>query len=154
MTLFRSVRRTYDRVADNSKSVINSVQCQKAMVALGYPPGITSTSVINQILTYFRAFGQQTFREKRFKPLSTLLTDKNNGAEIKSEENYFITFDEFCVLDSYLSVLHQDILETSCVSPIKGTNLQQPLIYLTDSSGRNNVQTVGLWIIIAYNGCL
>lgn len=129
-----SVRRTYDRVADNSKSVINSVQCQKAMVALGYPPGITSTSVINQILTYFRAFGQQTYREKRFKPLSTLLTDKNNGAEIKSEENYFITFDEFCVLDSYLSVLHQDILETSCVSPIKGTNLQQPLIYLTDSS--------------------
>lgn len=126
-----SVRRTYDRVADSSKSVINLVQCQKAMVALGYPPGITSTSVINQILTYFREVGQQNHREKRFKPLAS---EKNNSAEAQSEESNAITFDEFCILDSYLSVLHQDILETSCVSPIKGTNLQQPLIYLTDSS--------------------
>uniref|UniRef100_A0A1Q3FKN2 Putative nucleoside 2-deoxyribosyltransferase like protein n=1 Tax=Culex tarsalis TaxID=7177 RepID=A0A1Q3FKN2_CULTA len=129
-----SVRRTYDRVADNSKSVINLVQCQKAMVALGYPPGITSTSVINQILTYFKEVGQQNNREKRFKPLPPLVNDKNNCAHAHSEEHNAISFDEFCILDSYLSVLHQDILETSCVSPIKGTNLQQPLIYLTDSS--------------------
>lgn len=117
-----SVRRTYDRVAENSKSVINLIQCQKAMVALGYPPGITSTSVINQILAFFREVDQHNQRTK------------NNDADVNSEEHNFITFDEFCILDSYLSVLHQDILETSCVSPIKGTNLQQPLIYLTDSS--------------------
>lgn len=117
-----SVRRTYDRVADNSKSVINLIQCQKAMVALGYPPGITSTSVINQILVFFREVNQHNQRIK------------NCSTDVNSEEHNFITFDEFCILDSYLSVLHQDILETSCVSPIKGTNLQQPLIYLTDSS--------------------
>lgn len=117
-----SVRRTYDRVAENSKDVINLIQCQKAMVALGYPPGITSTSVINQILAFFRDVDQQNQRKKN------ISTDVNN------DDHNFITFDEFCILDSYLSVLHQDILETSCVSPIKGTNLQQPLIYLTDSS--------------------
>lgn len=126
-----SVRRTYDRVADNYQSVINLVQCQKAMVALGYPPGITIISVINQILAYFREIRQPNYSEKRFKRLS-IVTDKTHDSEL-SEENA-ITFDEFCILDSYLSVLHQDILETSCVSPIKGTNLQQPLIYLTDSS--------------------
>nr|XP_029709941.1 uncharacterized protein LOC109403689 isoform X2 [Aedes albopictus] len=52
-----------------------------------------------------------------------------------ADDNISITFDNFCIIESYLSVLQQEILETSCVSPIKGTNLQQPPIYLTDFQG-------------------
>lgn len=48
-----------------------------------------------------------------------------------------INFEEFCVISSYLTVLQQEIQE-SCISPIKGTNLPPPPIFLTNSPGKNN----------------
>lgn len=51
---------------------------------------------------------------------------------LRSDANTVLTFDEFCMLTSYLTVLQQEIHENGCVSPIKGTNLPQPPIYLTN----------------------
>lgn len=127
-----SVRRTFDRVVNNSSEVINLIQCQTALAALGYPSGIVSISVIKQILAYFEEIRQQRPASSTQPGSNSTSTKTTNGY---ADDNISITFDSFCVLESYLSVLQQEILETSCVSPIKGTNLQQPPIYLTDFQG-------------------
>lgn len=46
-----------------------------------------------------------------------------------------IDFEEFCMLASYLSILQQEINESGCISPIKGTNLPPPPIFLTNTPG-------------------
>lgn len=120
-----SVRRTFDRVANNANEVISLTQCQTALAALGYPPSIVTISVIKQILAYL----DDVCRQQSGNSTSPKAT---NGY---ADDNVSITFDNFCIIESYLSVLQQEILETSCISPIKGTNLQQPPIYLTDFQG-------------------
>lgn len=47
-----------------------------------------------------------------------------------------IDFEEFCVVTSYLTILHEGISESGCVSPIKGTNLPPPPIFLTNTPGK------------------
>ncbi|XP_062545068.1 uncharacterized protein LOC134211811 isoform X2 [Armigeres subalbatus] len=126
-----SIRRTFDRVVDNSDKVMTLTQCQTALTALGYPSGIVSISVIKQILSYFDDLCRQ---QSTSEPQHSSLPRTTNGY---TDDKISITFDNFCILESYLSVLQQEILETSCVSPIKGTNLQQPPIYLTDFQGWN-----------------
>lgn len=48
-----------------------------------------------------------------------------------------IDFDEFCMLTSYLTILQQEINESGCISPIKGTNLPPPPIFLTNTPGKS-----------------
>lgn len=127
-----SVRRTFDRVVNNSNETINLTQCQTALATLGYPSGIVSTSVIKQILTYFEDICRQRSANTPQPGVHSTSPKTTNGY---ADDQISITFDSFCILESYLSVLQQEILETSCVSPIKGTNLQQPPIYLTDFQG-------------------
>ncbi|XP_065078116.1 uncharacterized protein raw [Ochlerotatus camptorhynchus] len=130
-----SVRRTFDRVSNNSSDVINLTQCQTALVALGYTSGIVSISVIKQVLAYFDAVCQMYDGKAKSNRSPSAIYKISNGYD---DDNITITFDGFCILESYLSVLQQEIQETSCVSPIKGTNLQQPPIYLTDVQGWNH----------------
>lgn len=51
-------------------------------------------------------------------------------------QNQTINFEEFCVISAYLSVLQQELNENTCVSPIKGTNLPPPPIFLTNAPGK------------------
>jgi hypothetical protein len=66
---------------------------------------------------------------------STITTNMTNEQQINVDQPS-INFEEFCVMSSYLSVLQQEIQE-SCISPIKGTNLPPPPIFLTNSPGKN-----------------
>lgn len=139
-----SIRRTYDRIVDNSNYVINLTQCRRALIELGYPAGIASISVFKKILNYFGEISEQSYHVDDSESSSSLWAIVSDSSTASNDDNFFITFECFCILDSYLSVLHQDILETSCVSPIKGTNFQQPPIYLTDSSGWSHTSRVRL----------
>jgi len=69
---------------------------------------------------------------------SSFLSQSSSSSEIleTNSETHNITFEEFCVISSYLSVLQQEIEENTCVSPIKGTNLPPPPIYLTNTPGK------------------
>lgn len=49
-----------------------------------------------------------------------------------------INFDDFCVITAYLSVLQQEINNSTCVSPIKGINLPPPPIFLTNTPGMSS----------------
>ncbi|XP_053694583.1 uncharacterized protein LOC128742285 [Sabethes cyaneus] len=125
-----SVRRTFDRVVENSNFAITLTQCQKALVTLGYPSGIASITAIKQIMAYFGQIKRDNKPNASSSSSCITISNVGNGA---TDETMSITFEGLCILDSYFSVLHQEILETSCVSPIKGTNLQQPPIYLSNS---------------------
>lgn len=61
------------------------------------------------------------------------LSNSNNRNAANSEIK--IDFEEFCVLTSYLTILQDEISESGCVSPIKGTNLPPPPIFLTNTPG-------------------
>lgn len=116
-------------MASNGNEVISLTQCQTALAALGYPTSIVTISMIKQILAYLDDVCRQESGN------STSYSTSSKTTNGYADDNISITFDNFCIIESYLSVLQQEILETSCVSPIKGTNLQQPPIYLTDFQG-------------------
>ncbi|XP_055548922.1 uncharacterized protein LOC129732250 isoform X2 [Wyeomyia smithii] len=130
-----SVRRTFDRVVGKSNHAISITQCQKALVALGYPTGIASITTIKQIMAYFEQIKRDCGTVLATDSFPIMNTEVGNSV---ADETFPITFEGLCILDSYFSVLHQDILETNCVSPIKGTNLQQPPIYLSNSPEWNH----------------
>ena len=64
---------------------------------------------------------------------ATSPTTHSNGY-IDSQQT-FISFEKFCLIDAYLSILQQEINESSCVSPIKGTDHPPPTVYLTNAPG-------------------
>lgn len=105
-----SVRRSYDRTVGKSEFGFTLSQCQTALTWLGYPEFLVNTENLQQILMTLKDLKQH-------------------------EANAFITFEEYCMVASYLSTLQQEISESSCVSPIKGTNLPPPPIFLSNSPG-------------------
>lgn len=76
-----------------------------------------------------------------------MLNNRSSPEDPSPEVNWDapgINFEEFCVISSYLSVLQQEIEENCCVSPIKGTNLPPPPIYLTNTPG-NEMKKIIKW---------
>lgn len=65
----------------------------------------------------------------------TLTQHKSQMTILSRIDDVLITFDEFCVLTSYLTILQQEIHDSGCISPIKGTNLPPPPIFLTNTPG-------------------
>lgn len=66
-------------------------------------------------------------------------TSSTDNKTINDEDITFnINFDDFCVITAYLSVLQQEINNSTCVSPIKGINLPPPPIFLTNTPGKNS----------------
>ncbi|XP_037032635.1 uncharacterized protein LOC119071724 isoform X1 [Bradysia coprophila] len=111
------VRRAFDRVADKSlHNKITLAQCQCALSYLGYPQNLISTNCLTEIIDIHRENGRT--QEVR---------------SISSIHDCSITFDEFCMITSYLAILQQEIHESGCISPIKGTNLPPPPIFLTNT---------------------
>lgn len=81
-----------------------------------------------------------SFTHHRSKATSAITQQSQNDDIITTIDDVVITFDEFCVLTSYLTILQQEIHDSGCISPIKGTNLPPPPIFLTNTPGNKVAQ--------------
>uniref|UniRef100_A0A182PCJ5 Raw n=1 Tax=Anopheles epiroticus TaxID=199890 RepID=A0A182PCJ5_9DIPT len=120
-----SLRRMFERfAADVTEAArISLVQCQQALCSLGYPENVSTLGNIQNILLCYE---EVTGREMQTEHI-------RRGAM----ESVLIGFEEFCIIDACVSILMLDFYEHNCTSPIKGTNLQQPPVYLTDLQAWN-----------------
>ncbi|KAJ6633543.1 hypothetical protein Bhyg_16976, partial [Pseudolycoriella hygida] len=129
------VRRAFDRVADKSlHNKITLPQCQCALTYLGYPQNLISTSSLTEIIDIHR-----------------VSENGRSQGSISSIHDCSITFDEFCMITSYLAILQQEIHESGCISPIKGTNLPPPPIFLTNTPELMHVNNSNDHLTVTYN---
>lgn len=98
---------------------ISLEQCQCALHMLGYAQNLIFLDNLREIVQANREIG-----ELKVPP--------------NKQHDMVIDFDEFCMLTSYLSILQQEINESGCISPIKGTNLPPPPIFLTNTPGKSH----------------
>lgn len=148
-----SVRRAFDRLVGKSSDEITVEECQLALSYLGYSHSISTEESIRTILQVHRditmitvttpnsassrshhSYGSIFKRQSSHSKCGTT----GAGASVRSQVNghQTINFEEFCVISAYLSVLQQELNENTCVSPIKGTNLPPPPIFLTNTLGK------------------
>lgn len=153
-----SVRRAFDRFVLKNTDEITIAECLAALAHLGYTSSILTEENIKNIL--------QTHRDIT---MITVTTPNNPSSptpgHVRSQHSYgsifrrqpsqsnnaphSINFEEFCVIYAYLSVLQQTLNENTCVSPIKGTSLQPPPIYLTNAPGMDTNRTP----VVCYGNC-
>lgn len=118
-------------------------QCNQQLLSLGYRRDLVSSENLKRILSLVRDVLNNRNESTQLSSTessssSSFLSQSSSSSEIleTNSETHNITFEEFCVISSYLSVLQQEIEENTCVSPIKGTNLPPPPIYLTNTPGK------------------
>lgn len=119
----RAVRRAFDRVLDKrdlhqAVDLITLDQCQRALHMLSFAQNMIHPEHLKEIVLGNRDIGQWKI-------------SPNKNHEI------VIDFDEFCMVVSYLTILQQEINDSGCISPIKGTNLPPPPIFLTNTLGKS-----------------
>lgn len=95
-------------------------QCQCALQMLGYAQNLIFLDNLREIVLANREIGELKVAPSKHHDL-------------------VIDFDEFCMLTSYLSIQQQEINESGCISPIKGTNLPPPPIFLTNTPGESHL---------------
>lgn len=128
------MRRAFDLVLENGYDKINLEQCQEALNHMGYSSnsGIISMDSLKRIIDSFRV-DSGTLNNEELGSLKHPSSDTSlNKITRKCEP---LTFDEFCVLTAFLSILQQEIHESGCISPIKGTNVPPPPVFLTNTPG-------------------
>lgn len=118
----RTIRRAFDRaLGDPTKNGagerINMEQCRCALNFLGCSQNLLQIENLSDIVKSHRD-----------------MSKTNNRSAANAEIS--IDFEEFCVLTSYLTILQEEISESGCVSPIKGTNLPPPPIFLSNAPGK------------------
>ncbi|XP_031623276.1 uncharacterized protein LOC116340766 isoform X2 [Contarinia nasturtii] len=114
-----TIRRAFDRaLGDQSNNLagerITLEQCRCALNFLGCSQNLLQIENLSDIVKSHRD-----------------MTNSNNRNSVNTDIT--IDFEEFCVLTSYLTILQDEISESGCVSPIKGTNLPPPPIFLTNT---------------------
>lgn len=110
-------------------------QCRQVLSTLGYRKDLISIDNLKRILSLVR----DVLSNKHESSPSSFSSTESTSETSSSEMNWdapSINFEEFCVISSYLSVLQQEIEDNCCVSPIKGTNLPPPPIFLTNAPGK------------------
>lgn len=130
ISCFRTLRGAFDQALernDNKDGCISLADCQVALECLGYAKNLIQKENLLEIVVANRGL------RKTIDPKTSIDIDVR------------IDFEEFCLLWSHLSVLKNEISESGCISPIKGTNLRPPLIFLTNVPGENSMSN-GLWI--------
>lgn len=130
-----SVSRAFDLVANASSQAgrITIAQCQCALPLLGFAHNLLSTDNLHHILCSHRDAVEALESAAAVQNgTNASAVRKTSNAAASSVDATVVSFDEFCMLTSYLTVLQQEIHENGCVSPIKGTNLPPPPIYLTN----------------------
>lgn len=135
---FSTVRGAFDRVNPQSE-LLTVEQCKRALLLLGYAQSLVNLDNLTKIIINQR------------ESLKLLQTQSTKAGEVeqpqvKEEEEVeqgcnatpakpnheLIDFDLFCMISAYLSVLQQEIHESGCISPIKGTNVPPPQVYFTN----------------------
>lgn len=143
------MRRAFDRLVGKHSDEITVAECQMALSYLGYTHSILSEDNVRKILQVHRditmlttttpnsARGHHSYGSifKRQASNSSTVHKCGSTEKVRVNNNQTINFEEFCVISAYLSVLQQELNENSCVSPIKGTNLPPPPIFLTNAPG-------------------
>lgn len=101
---------------------ITLLQCQCALNLLGYAQHLLVLDDLAKIIASNREISEK---------------GQTTNAQTKQINcnDATIDFEDFCTLTAYLTVLQQEISESGCVSPIKGTNLPPPPIFLTNTPG-------------------
>lgn len=135
---FSTVRGAFDRVNPQSE-LLTVEQCKRALLLLGYAQSLVNLDNLTKIIINQR---------ESLKLLQTQSTKAGEVEQPKVEEeeeqqqgcnatpakpnHELIDFDLFCMISAYLSVLQQEIHESGCISPIKGTNVPPPQVYFTN----------------------
>lgn len=145
---FSSVRRSFDRVVNNENSALTLKQCSQQLLSLGYRKDLVSCDSLKRILGWIREVYSHHESSSSLSSTTTNLNESSSSptatsskmnSSLVDEKNWdvsiLISFEEFCVISSYLSVLQQEIEENCCVSPIKGTNVPPPPIFLSNTPG-------------------
>lgn len=157
--IFSVIRGAFDRVSPVN-DVISIKQCQRALSYLGYAQSLLNLDNINKIVLSQRE-SLNSLQKKNATNCSNSDGGNNSTNCVKNQrsavsnvclpsssstlstdaQNLLIDFDLFCVVSAYLSVLQQEIHESGCISPIKGTNLPPPPVYLTNMQGNTFIAT-------------
>ncbi|KAH8283498.1 hypothetical protein KR018_004174, partial [Drosophila ironensis] len=132
-SILDTVRGAFDRVNPQS-DLLTVEQCKRALLFLGYAQSLVNLDNLNKIIINQR---------ESLKLLQTHSTkagvdnsDEEEGdkcAQAIPTSQELVDFDLFCVISAYLSVLQQEIQESGCISPIKGTNVPPPQVYFTNA---------------------
>lgn len=138
--------------------LITVEQCQRALLYLGYAQSLVNLDNLQKIIAAQRealstldndnqkssssiSSSTNTTNDNSSSSSSTCAQNPINSSAINSSSSGSVTadlidFNLFCVISAYLSVLQQEIHESGCISPIKGTNVPPPPVYLANLQGK------------------
>ncbi|XP_065358274.1 uncharacterized protein raw isoform X3 [Calliphora vicina] len=146
------IRGAFDRV-NPIYDLITVEQCQQALLYLGYAQSLVNMDNLNKIIAAQREALQvlnnndnnssinkhSTNSQKQNNTNQTLCAQQQqNPKNNNSSQLDHLDFNLFCVISAYLSVLQQEIHESGCISPIKGTNVPPPPVYLANLQGEDS----------------
>ncbi|XP_034129742.1 uncharacterized protein LOC117584755 isoform X2 [Drosophila guanche] len=126
-SILDTVRGAFDRVNPQS-DLLTVEQCKRALLFLGYAQSLVNLDNLTKIIINQR-------ESLKFLQTHSSKVEANEDAEVlpTMANQELIDFDLFCVISAYLSVLQQEIHESGCISPIKGTNVPPPQVYFTNA---------------------
>ncbi|XP_034669652.1 uncharacterized protein LOC117902414 isoform X4 [Drosophila subobscura] len=126
-SILDTVRGAFDRVNPQS-DLLTVEQCKRALLFLGYAQSLVNLDNLTKIIINQR-------ESLKFLQTHSSKVEANEDAEVQPiiANQELIDFDLFCVISAYLSVLQQEIHESGCISPIKGTNVPPPQVYFTNA---------------------
>ncbi|XP_030377578.1 uncharacterized protein LOC115626365 isoform X2 [Scaptodrosophila lebanonensis] len=127
-SILNTVRGAFDRVNPQSE-LLTVEQCKQALLFLGYAQSLVNIDNLTKIII------NQRESLKLLQTHSTKAGEEQPVCEPAPTlpNHELIDFDLFCVISAYLSVLQQEIHESGCISPIKGTNVPPPQVYFTNA---------------------
>ncbi|XP_030240741.1 uncharacterized protein LOC115562786 isoform X3 [Drosophila navojoa] len=128
-SILDTVRGAFDRVSPQSE-LLTVEQCKRALLFLGYAQSLVNLDNLNKIIINQRE-SLKLLQTQSTKAGEQQLREEQQPHQRSCQE--LIDFDLFCVISAYLSVLQQEIHESGCISPIKGTNVPPPQVYFTNA---------------------
>ncbi|XP_020807895.1 LOW QUALITY PROTEIN: uncharacterized protein LOC110183891 [Drosophila serrata] len=134
-SILDTVRGAFDRVNPQS-DLLTVEQCKRALLFLGYAQSLVNLDNLTKIIINQRESLKllQTHSPRAgVENLDGMVAEGSNCIQPTLPNQELIDFDLFCVISAYLSVLQQEIHESGCISPIKGTNVPPPQVYFTNA---------------------
>nr|XP_016927134.1 uncharacterized protein LOC108007877 isoform X2 [Drosophila suzukii] len=133
-SILDTVRGAFDRVNPQG-DLLTVEQCKRALLFLGYAQSLVNLDNLTKIIINQRE-SLKLLQAHSTKAVVCGLdedVDAGNCSQSILPSQELIDFDLFCVISAYLSVLQQEIHESGCISPIKGTNVPPPQVYFTNA---------------------
>ncbi|EDV31821.1 uncharacterized protein Dana_GF14357, isoform F [Drosophila ananassae] len=138
-SILDTVRGAFDRVNPQS-DLLTVEQCNRALLFLGYAQSLVNLDNLNKIiinqresLKLLQTHSPKTGVDSSDAEAEAAADESNCDLQPTTSSPELIDFDLFCVISAYLSVLQQEIQESGCISPIKGTNVPPPQVYFTNA---------------------